>query len=370
LKYINFNNAGASQTYIEVNSSIKKYLEVEYKYGGYYAAEIFKEKLDYFYINLSKLINCRKDELSFLPNTTIAWNLFFNSFEISKKQNIVILENDYGSNLISYKKKKINTKVVKINDDGRVCLEDLRSKIDKNTKAVCVCHIASQCGNIIEVEKIGHLIRKMNPRIFYIVDACQSIGHIKVDVKKIECDVLVGSGRKYLRGPRGTGFLFLNNKIKKKIVPMILDLTNSSLRSNSIEINNDKIFENFEYSPALKLGLTKAIEKINDIKITVVESDIVQKSLFFRRKLNIYENIRFFENKDLISGINTFVIDNLDSFEVCDFLLKRKILCSVSTKVVSNTYFKKKGINDLIRISFHQYNTYDEIDYLTKCLID
>ena len=146
MRYINFNNAGASKTYIEVNSSIKRYLEAEHKYGGYYAAEIFKDELDCFYSNLSKLINCRKNELSFLPNTTIAWNFFFNSFEILKKQNIVILENDYGSNLISYKKRQADTRIVQINNDGRVCLKDLRSKIDKNTKAVFACHIASQCG--------------------------------------------------------------------------------------------------------------------------------------------------------------------------------------------------------------------------------
>ena len=100
MKYINFNNAGSSKPLNVVNKEINSFLEIEKNYGGYYAVLKYKKKLNCFYNNLSKLINCKPREISFLTSTTLAWNLFFNALKIDKNQNILIFENEYGSNLI------------------------------------------------------------------------------------------------------------------------------------------------------------------------------------------------------------------------------------------------------------------------------
>ena len=194
-----------------------------------------KKKINCFYNNLSKLINCKYKEISFLTSTTLAWNLFFNSLKIDKNQNILIFENEYGSNLIYYKNKRHNIKIVNIKKNGKVCFEDLKKKINKNTKVLSLCHVASQCGNRIDAEKIFNYVKQLFPEVICVLDACQSIGQIEVDVKKINCDVLVGSGRKYLRGPRGTGFIYINDKIREKINPMILDMKNAEIIGDKIK---------------------------------------------------------------------------------------------------------------------------------------
>ena len=370
MKYINFNNAGSSKPFDEVVLSINNFLDLEKNYGGYYAAEKFKNKINAFYLNLSKLINCRSNEISFLPSTTFAWNLFFNSIKVTKKQNVIIFENEYGSNLIYLRNNDVKFKVVKILKTGEICLDDLQKKIDKNTKCICICHIASQCGNILDVEKIGKFIKKINKDILYIVDACQSVGHVNVDVKRINCDVLVASGRKYLRGPRGTGFIYINKKLQNNLKPLILDLSNAYIQKKKVKIRSDKTFENFEYSPALKLGLNKAIEKINYYDINKIELNIKNKSLYLRKKLKFLSEIYFFENEDHISGINTIKIKGISSSIIYKYLLNKKILTSISTEIVSDIYFKKNKIKDVLRISIHHYNKYNEIDYLIKCLID
>ncbi len=370
MKYINFNNAGSSRSFSGVNSAIAQFLNVEKKYGGYHAAERYEEKLNSFYNNLSKLINCRNDEISFSSSTTLAWNLFFNSLEISKKQNIIIFENEYGSNLIYYRKQNLKIRIVKIKSNGKVCFNDLKNKIDKNTKIVCLCHIASQCGEKIEAEKIGKFIHLINPSILFVVDACQSIGQIEVDVKKINCDVLVGSGRKYLRGPRGTGFIFIKNSIRKNFQPLILDLKNTKLSKKELKVKKANMFENFEYSPALKVGLSIAIEKINLFGIKKIEFDINKKSKFLRKKLESFKNIHFYENVDCLTGINTLRINGYSSDQLYQFLLSKKILSSISSYSSSSLYFKKKKLTDVLRISLHHYNTFEEINYLIKCFID
>ena len=370
MKYINFNNAGSSKPLNAVNKEINSFLEIEKKYGGYYAVLKYKKKINCFYNNLSKLINCKHKELSFLTSTTLAWNLFFNSLKVDKNQNILIFENEYGSNLIYYKNKRYNIKIVKIKKNGKVCFEDLKKKINKNTKVVSLCHVASQCGNRIEAEKIFNCVKELFPEVICVLDACQSIGQIEVDVKKINCDVLVGSGRKYLRGPRGTGFIYMNDKIRKKIKPMILDMKNAEIIGDKIKINKSNIFENFEFSPSLQLGFSKAIEKVNKYGINKIEQNIISKSKYFRKKLENFNQITFFENIDTLTGINTLRIKGIDSVQIYTYLLSKKILCSITRPSSSLLYFQKIKVKDLLRISFHQYNSYDDINYLVKCLID
>ena len=137
-----------------------------------------------------------------------------------------------------------------------------------------------------------------------------------------------------------------------------------------MKIRSDRTFENFEYSPALKLGLNKAIEKINYFDINKIEPNIKNKSLYLRKKLKFLSEIHFFENEDYISGINTIKIKGISSSTIYKYLLNKKILTSISTEIVSDIYFKKNKIKDVLRISIHHYNKYNEIDYLIKCLID
>ena len=370
MKYINFNNAGSSKSFNSVNKEINSFLEIEKNYGGYYAVHKYKKKINCFYDNLSKLINCKNKEISFLTSTTLAWNLFFNSLKIDKNQNILIFENEYGSNLIYYKNKKNNLKIVNIKKNGTVCFEDLKNKINKHTKVVSLCHVASQCGNRIEAEKICNYVKELFPDVICVLDACQSIGQIEVDVKKINCDVLVGSGRKYLRGPRGTGFIYINDKIREKINPIILDMKNSEIIGDKIKIKKSNIFENFEFSPSLQLGFSKAIEKVNNYGIYKIEQNIIKKSKYFRKKLENFHQITFFENLNTLTGINTLKIKGIGSLQIYTYLLSKGILCSVTKPSSSPLYFKKLKVKDLLRISFHQYNSYDDINYLVKCLID
>ena len=371
MNYINFNNAGSSFVTNQTLNTIKSFFDYENHIGGYNAENLYKKKIIDFYFNTAKLINCDPSEISFLQNSTYAWNFFLNSIIIKKNENVIILDNEYGSNLIGIINKKIKYKISKLKKNGRVCLEDLKNKIDKKTKIVFACHIASQCGDVIEIEAIGKLLKQLNKNIIFVVDACQSIGQVKIDVKKQKIDILVGSGRKYLRGPRGTGLIYVNKKVKKKISPFILDIKSCFLKKNQIYVKkNLPIFEVFEYSPALKLGLSNAIANVNRIGIEKIEKKIKSLSRFFLNEMKPFNKFIFYENSKFNVGINTFSIKGIKTEEIQDFLLKKKILTSVSNLQTSTHYFKKKSISSVIRVSFHYYNKFEEIKKLKKCLID
>ena len=365
MNYLNFNNAGASTTFSSSNKEIIKYLKLEENFGGYHCADLLSNKLDKFYLNLSKLINCKPYEISFIANTTLGFNLFINSLKKFKNYNVVIFSNEYESNLICLINNKINFKIVKIDENGDFNIDELKSKIDKKTLFVNLCHINSDIGNENPAQDIGKIIKSINPNIIYSIDACQSIGHINIDVKKLRCDVLIGSGRKFLRGPRGTGFIFLRKMKNSLIKPQIIDAHNSSINSK-ISIKPDHVFENFEYSPALKIGLSESIKRLNNIGILRIEKDIKLKSNYFRDKLKKENDFYFHENKNKVSGINTLTIKNRCPKKVYNFLLSKKIITSVVEK--KNYFFNKNKKSDALRISFHYYNTYKQIDYLIKCI--
>ena len=369
MNFINFNNAGASLLEPSTKNDISKYLKLETEISGYYIEQKKKKVLDKFYFNAAKLLNCKPKEISFLQSTTYGWNLFINSITRKKNCNIIIFDNEYGSNYISLINNNFNVRVSKLKENGAISFEDLKAKIDKHTALVAVCHIASQCGNILDIEKLGRFIKKINSNIIFLIDACQSAGHLKLNVKKNMCDALVCSGRKYLRGPRGTGLIFIKNSIQKYITPKIIDTTKSKIIGENFSIiSNKNIFETFEYSPSLKIGLSKAIEKFNKLGPEKIESKIKNLSKYFRKKISSNPFVTIHENEKLISGINTFSIKDKKSYDVYTFLRQKKIITSISTFQTSTHYFKKKKLNDIVRVSFHYFNKKKEVDYLVSSI--
>ncbi len=369
MNFINFNNAGASLLEPSTKNDISKYLKLETEISGYYIEQKKKKVLDKFYFNAAKLLNCRPKEISFLQSTTYGWNLFISSITTNKNSNIVIFDNEYGSNYISLINNNYNIRVSKLKENGEICFEDLKEKIDRHTALVAVCHIASQCGNILDIEKLGNFIKKRNSNIIFLIDACQSAGHLKLNVKKSMCDALVCSGRKYLRGPRGTGLIFIKDSIQKKITPKILDTTKSKIIGENFSIfNNKNLFETFEHSPSLKIGLSKAIEKCNKLGLKKIEFKIKNLSKYFRKKMSLNPFVTLHENNKLISGINTFSIKGRGSHDIYSFLRKKKIITSISTFQTSTHYFKKNNFKDIVRVSFHYFNKKKEVDYLVSSI--
>ena len=188
---IHFNNAGSSLSKKIVLSKINNYLLLEKKIGGYEAQDLKHKLLNRFYTNVSNLINADESEISFLSNSTLAWNLVFNSIQLNLNDNIIIFENEYSSNYISIlKRRKLFNKllIIKINKQGLIDLDDLEKKVDTKTKLLSVNHIASQSGNLFPIKQIGKILKSKNKNAIYIVDGCQSTGQVKIDVKDINCD--------------------------------------------------------------------------------------------------------------------------------------------------------------------------------------
>jgi len=366
LDIIHFNNAGASLTNINSIQILKDYIDLEKNVGGYELQEKNKAKLNKFYEVISRLINCKPSEVSFMPNSTLSWNFAFNSIPITKYDDILIFENEYSSNLLTIIKKQNqfrNLKICKLNNLGEIDFSKLEQMITRKTRLININHVCSQNGDIMPVEIIGKILKNKNPNSIFMIDACQSAGQVPIDVKKFKCDILTTTGRKFLNGPRGTGFLYVNTKTRSILDPLFLDMTSAKLISDKkFRIKKNRPFlESFEFSPALQMAFTNSIKILLNRGIDNIMCKNIRLSKYLRKKL--VHNVHFYENKNNLSAINTFSLKKGCEVDLFNYLKKNKINTYLVNKDVSNLYFKKIKKKFLLRISFHYYNNKKEIDY-------
>lgn len=370
-KRIHFNNAGTGIMSKKTIDIIHRFHINEKKTGGYEFESLQQKKLDSFYKNVGKLLNCNEKNISYLQSSTLAWNFCFFSIPLVKENNIVILENEYSSNHISILKRKNEFKelrIVKVNSYGEVSINDILKKIDKNTKILCLTHISSQNGSVIDIENISRICKEKFPNIVIILDCCQSAGQINIDIKKIRCDALVASGRKYLCGPRGTGFLFLSTNLKEKMIPILEDMNSSKIMSEKkVEIKkNIRLFETYENSKSLKIGFSNAVDEVLCKDITKIRKKILRLSSYLREKLFTYKEIHFIESNQNLSGINTFYHTKFKSEFILKFLKTKGINVNLSSQDTSFLFFRKIKKKSLVRLSLNHYNTFKEIDYFIE----
>jgi cysteine desulfurase/selenocysteine lyase len=222
---IHFNNAGASLPPDVVLNTMIDYLKEEAACGGYETEAKYHADLQNTYDLIARLINADRDEVSIVESASVGWGLAFNGIDFKPGDEIITSEMEYVTNLMGFLNARKNYgvvfKVVPNDEQGNFSLQALEELISAQTKLIAITQIPSTAGGMIPIVEIGKIARKHN--ILYLVDACQSAGQVPVDVKEIGCDMLSVTGRKYLRAPRGTGFLFVRKEVQDKLKLILMD---------------------------------------------------------------------------------------------------------------------------------------------------
>ena len=222
---IHLNNAGSSLMPQCVLDTQINHLNLESTIGGYEAAAKMADNIDRVYTSVARLINCDKSEIAIVENATVGWAMAFYGIDFKKGDRILTVEAEYVSNYLAYlhmaKIKNVVVDVVPSGKNGEVCLNTLENMIDDKVRLISATHVPTNSGLVNPIEAIGDIARRHN--ILYLVDACQSAGQMPLDVEEIKCDMLSATSRKYLRGPRGVGFLYVRKSAIEKLHPPIID---------------------------------------------------------------------------------------------------------------------------------------------------
>ena len=369
---IHFNNAGGSLIPRGVSVAVESYLNREQEIGSYEAAEEAKVLINSFYTKFSELLNCSESEIAFIENSTRAWEMAVHSISWKPGDQIITGENEYGSNYLGllHLAKQRSLKILTIPNDesGTISLSQLEESVTDKTRLIAITHVASQRGDVQPASKVGEIANKHN--ILYLLDACQSVGQINLDTKSLKCDFLCGSGRKYLRGPRGTGFLYTKSTALKTLEPVFLDLHSANWKNvGSYEFVRDaKMFECWERNMAAMIGLTTAVEYLLKLDVKMVEQRVKQLSLNLREKLSELAAIKILEKSNNCSGIVTFTKTNISPTDLKDELQKKGINISVIKQRNARLDLGKECTGDINRASLHYYNSEQEISEFIKQL--
>ena len=366
--FIHLDNAGASLMPRCVLDTQIEHLQLEAAVGGYEAERLEQERIEAVYDSVARLINCGRDEIAIVENATVGWMMAFYSIPFKRGDRILTAEAEYASNYLAYlqvaREHGVVVETIPSTASGEVCVDSLRTMIDERVRLISVTHVPTNGGLVNPVEAIGAVAREHD--IFYIVDACQSAGQLVLDVDAIQCDVLTATGRKFLRGPRGVGFLYVRGTVLNSLHPPMIDLFSARWSApDEYELRADaRRFENWESNYAAKLGLGRALEYALDIGIDVIETAVSRLSALLRGELAAVPGVTVQDIGAHQCGIVTFSVEGVAATTIEKQLRENRILVSVSSPASTLIDARRRQLPDLVRSGVHYFNLETELDAL------
>ena len=368
------NSAGSSLMPKVAIEAMVDYLREENLVGGYEFATQKTKSFSRFYDEVAILLNCRPENIAFANSATDAFARALSAINFQENDVVLTTTDDYVSNQIAFlslekrfKIKLIRSKKLSNNEIDFDHFENLITTY--KPKLVAATHIPTNTGLVQNVTEIGKMCQKHN--ILFLLDACQAVGQINVDVQAIKCDFLTATGRKFLRGPRGTGFLYVSDKVLKMgLEPLFIDLNgaNWTLPNTYQAIDGAQRFQFWEMPHAAIAGFTATLHYLNQIGIQEIEKINMELSCYFRKKLAEIDTIKLLDFGLHLSNIITFCHQTKSLASIEKILKTNKICYSVATKNNAIIDFEAKNVEWAIRFSPHYFNTFQEIDFVVSVL--
>ena len=369
---LHFNNAGAALMPRPVLNAVTGHLQLEGRIGGYEAAERAEDGLERVYDTAARLLGCHRDEIAFVENATRAWDMAFYSIPFKPGDRIVTAMAEYASNYIAYLQVARRTgavvDVIPNDEHGQISIEALKHTIDARVKLISITHVPTNGGLVNPAAAVGRVAREAG--IPYLLDACQSVGQMPLSVDEIGCDMLSGTGRKYLRGPRATGFLYVRRTLLERLEPPFLDLRAATwVTKDRYEVRPDaRRFENWEAFIAGKIGLGVAIEYALDRGLAAIQSRVYALADHLRERLGALPGISVRDLGIERCGIVTFAVASQEPAAIKARLAAERINVTVSSAAGTRLDMEARGLTGLVRASVHYYNTENEVDRFCRTL--
>ncbi|MFV9673013.1 MAG: aminotransferase class V-fold PLP-dependent enzyme [Acidimicrobiia bacterium] len=363
-----FNNAGASLIPRPVLETITGYLDEEVRLGGYETADAHADEIEAVYDTVARLIGADRSEIALADSATRAWGLAFTALHFSKGDRILTTTSEYASNVIAFlqvaERTGVSVEVIPDRTTGEVDVDALDAMIDDRVRLIAINHVPTNSGLVNPAADVGRVANAHG--VPYLLDACQSVGQMPIDVGEIGCDMLSATSRKFLRGPRGAGFLFVSKKMLDRLDPAVLDLHGARWETpDRYEMRSDaRRFELWERSPALVLGLGRAATYAMDIGLEEIWERILELSGMLREGLSDVAGVTVRDIGSERGAIVTFTIEDHAAEIVKAALHAQGINVSVVTPYSARFDMEARDLPNLVRASVHYFNTEDEIDRL------
>jgi selenocysteine lyase/cysteine desulfurase len=373
-RVLHFNNAGASLMPQPVIEAVMSHLQLESQIGGYEAADQTQPAVEHFYEAVAELLGCQQEEVAFIENATRAWDMAFYAIPFQPGDRILTALAEYASNYIAFLQIARRTgavvEVIPNDEHGQLSVEALEQMLDERVKLIAITHVPTNGGLVNPAAEVGRVARRAG--ILYLLDACQSIGQMPLDVNEIGCDMLSATGRKFLRGPRGTGFLYVRHEMTKKLEPPFLDLHAARwIAPDLYEIRPDaRRFENWERNYAAKIGLGVAIDYALGWGLEHIWARVSALAHELRQRLETLPGVKVRDLGAVRCGIITFTVEGRTPEEIRQGLWLRHINVTTSSPFSTRLDMESRGLSGLVRASVHYYNSEAEVERFCTTLAE
>lgn len=368
------NNAGSSLQSRQVADAVKSYLDEEVLRGGYETADARRDDIEDFYPAVADLIGAAADEIGFLDSATRAWQLIFYSLELGAGDQVLTTTTEYHSNFLAYlhlaESKGLETVVVPDSPTGEIDVAALARLIGPSTKLISLNHVPTNLGLVNPAEQVGTVAREAG--VPFLLDACQSVGQLPIDVRAIGCDFLTATGRKFMRGPRGTGFVYVARERIESVHPVLVDGHSAAWTSrHGYELQpNARRFEVWEQNLAAKVGLGVAARYATAVGPDATWERIQELAATLRSMLETVPGVTVRDRGITQGGIVTFTVHGVPSRDVSHALRTRKIHTSFATVASARVDMEHRGLESVVRASVHYFNTDAELESLVAAVAE
>ena len=357
-----------------VVDAMVEHLNLEAMVGGYEAHEQHGEQLDFVYDQVAGLIGAKRTEIALLENATVAWCQAFYALAFKPGDRILTCQAEYAANYVAFlqavKRHGVEIVVIPNDESGALDVNALENLVDERTALIAITWIATNGGLVNPAAAVGKIANKAG--VPYLLDACQAVGQMPVDVGQLGCDFLSATGRKFLRGPRGTGFLYVREKLIENLEPVVIDhFAAPWISTNTYELRKDaRRFENWENAYALRAGLGVAVGYASALGLENIQARSWRLADRLRQQLAQIEGVELCDIGTEQCAIISFSFAGHDPHEVVRLLRAQNICIGTSSRDSTRLDSQARNLPTLLRAAPHYYNSEDELDELVATLGD
>lgn len=359
-------SAGSSLPPVQVLDEVIGHLHREAEVGGYRAHAERLPDLEAGYELLASFLDCEPDEVAFTDSATRSWLAAFDAIPLTAGDRILVTEVEYAGNAIPLLRRAAEVDAlvepVPSAPSGEVDVAALREMLDERVKLVSLVHVPTNGGLVNPVAEVAAAAHEVDALV--LLDACQSAGQLPVRAAELGVDIVSGTGRKWLRGPRGTGFLVVRRSVMARLHPRLVDLHSATWRSpTSYDLRTDaRVFELWESSTADRLGLLAAVRYAADLGIDKITAAVRDRAERLRSGLATVPGVAVHDLGADRCGIVSFTVEGMAPEEVRVELERRDVTVTV-TGVMSTQYdMTRRNLPEVVRASPHYFVSPEQLD--------
>ncbi|WP_041540274.1 aminotransferase class V-fold PLP-dependent enzyme [Catenulispora acidiphila] len=374
-KRVFLNSAGSSLMPTPVLEEVLGHLRRETEIGGYEAADEREADLEAGYGVFAELLGCRPDQVAFTDSATRSWLAALDAVPLGAGDRVLVGEVEYGGNAIALLMRAqavgASVEVVPSDADGTFAADALAAMLDERVKLVSVVQVPTNGGVVADVRRISDAVHAATGALV-LLDACQAVGQLAVDAEALDADILTGTGRKWLRAPRGTGFLVVRDRAKAILRPALADLQGGTWTGADRYLLRDdaRVYELWECDNAGRLGLTAAARYLLDLGLDAVEQEVTRRAEYLRTALAAIPGVTVRDLGARKSGLVTFDVAGLAAGEVQAALARQDIAVSITRRSSTFHDMARRGLTELVRASPHYFVTEPQLDAAAEAVAE